>query len=234
MRHISLFLCFLLLCLLAAPILATAQDYPRGEIFGGYSYFHLDTQGLTGSSLDQLCNTISPGTCPAGTFQVHPGFKGWNAAGQYNLNSWFGVKADISGHYGTLVTATFPTQIVPPVFRFSSPPETSYNFLFGPVVSYRGHRYIPFAHGLLGVNHISFGNVVVAPGLPFPGPTISLKSETNFAFALGGGVDIQVSRHFLVRAAQVDYLEVNSSGNGSGHQNNFRFSAGVVYTLGGK
>jgi hypothetical protein len=43
-----------------------------------------------------------------------------------------------------------------------------------------------------------------------------------------------VSRHFLVRAGQVDYLEVSSSGNGSGHQNNFRFSAGVVYAVGGK
>jgi opacity protein-like surface antigen len=224
----------LVLCLLVAPILSAGQDYPRAEIFGGYSYFHLDTQGVTGASLDQFCNSISPGTCPPGTFQVHPGLNGWNAAGQYNMNSWFGVKADVSGHYGTLLTATFPSQIVPPVFHFSAPPERSYNFLFGPAVSYRGHKYIPFAHGLLGVNHISFGNVVVAPGLPFPGPTISLNSETNFAFALGGGVDIKVSRHFLVRAGQVDYLEVSSSGNGSGHQNNFRFSAGVVYAVGGK
>ena len=227
MRRVSLFF-----CLLVAPTVAMAQEFPRAEIFGGYSYFHLDTQGVTGATLDQICNTVSPGTCPAGTFQVHPGFNGWNAAAQYNLNSWFGVKADFSGHYGTLVTANFPTQTVPPVFRFSGPPERSYNFLFGPAVTYRGHKYIPFAHALLGANHISFGNVAVAPGLP--GPTISLNSETDFAFALGGGVDFKVSRHFLVRAGQVDYLEVSSSGNGRGHQNNFRFSAGVVYAIGGK
>jgi len=232
MRHLSLFLCFLVLCFLAVPIVATAQEYPRGEIFGGYSYLHLDTQGVTGSSLDQFCNSISPGTCPPGTFRVHPGFNGWNASGQYNLNSWFGVKADFSGHYGTLLTATFPTVIVPSVFHFSSPSESSYNFLFGPAVSYRRHAYIPFAHALFGVNHVSFGSVTVAPGLPSPGPTFSLNSETHFAFALGGGVDIKVSRHVLVRPGQLDYLEVSSSGNGSGHQNNFRFSAGVVYALG--
>ena len=74
-------------------------------MFGGYSYLHLDTQGVTGSSLDSLCNTLlGAGSCPAGTFQVHNALNGWNAAAQVNADRWLGIKADLSGHYGTPIT----------------------------------------------------------------------------------------------------------------------------------
>jgi hypothetical protein len=56
----------LVLCLLVAPILSAGQDYPRAEIFGGYSYFHLDTQGVTGASLDQFWQLDITGNMPAG------------------------------------------------------------------------------------------------------------------------------------------------------------------------
>src|SRR5438309_369221 len=55
----------------------------------------------------------------------------------------------------------------------------------------------------------------------------------------GGGVDIGLSRHFAIRAAQVDYLRTNFSsadalstglfGNTNGRQNSFRYSAGIVF-----
>ena len=96
MRHVCTALLF---CLSMAT--AFAQDTPRAEVFGGYSYLHIDTQGVTGSTLDALCNnTFGTGTCPAGTFQVHNAFNGWNGSVQANVNRWLGVAADFSGHYG--------------------------------------------------------------------------------------------------------------------------------------
>jgi hypothetical protein len=66
----------------------------------------LDTNGASSSTLNQICNTTTGGNCPF-IFQIHPGFNGWNAAGQLNFNSWFGITADISGHYGTLPRPVF-------------------------------------------------------------------------------------------------------------------------------
>jgi len=57
MRHV----CILVLAF-SSVAAAFAQDTPRAEVFGGYSYLHIDTQGVTGSTLDALCN--KPRRCP--------------------------------------------------------------------------------------------------------------------------------------------------------------------------
>jgi opacity protein-like surface antigen len=59
---------------LLLPLAARAQDAPRAEIFGGYSYLRTD---------DRL------------DLDLH----GWNASVAGNFNKWFGLKADFSGHY---------------------------------------------------------------------------------------------------------------------------------------
>lgn len=58
--------------LLALPLVALAQDQPKVEIFGGYSYLN-----------------------PNDDDDLH----GWNASVTGNLNKWFGLKADFSGYY---------------------------------------------------------------------------------------------------------------------------------------
>jgi hypothetical protein len=231
MRRVSIPLLFC--CVVCASVFA--QEYPRAEVFGGYSYLHMDTQKVTGSSLDQLCNTVTVGNCLL-RFQVHPGFHGWDAAGQFNLNPWLGLKADFSGHYGKLVTAEFTSASVlgPAFLNFSTPKQSNYDFLFGPVVSYRKHSYTPFVHALFGDEHVSFGNFQISSGLPIPTPLPSIQSRDYFAFVLGGGVDIRVARHFLVRAGEFDYQFVKQSGNSGGHRNDLRISTGVVFTFGEK
>jgi hypothetical protein len=57
--------------------------------------------------------------------------------------------------------------------------------------------------------------------------------------AFGGGLDIGLTRHFAIRAAQVDFIRTNfnsldalSSGlatSTSNNQNSFRYSGGVVW-----
>jgi outer membrane protein OmpA-like peptidoglycan-associated protein/opacity protein-like surface antigen len=76
MKKLMLFA--VLLC--GCSIMAIAQEFPRAEIFGGYSYFRCDTQGD-----DVSCN-----------------LNGWNASAAVNANKNFGVVFDFGGYYGTV------------------------------------------------------------------------------------------------------------------------------------
>jgi|SRR5579863_3519596 len=235
MRHVWAFVLF---CL-AIPVFAR-QDTLRAEVFGGYSYLHIDTQGVTGTSLDSLCNELlGIGSCPAGTFRVHNNFNGWNAAAQFNATRLFGIKADFGGNYGMPITLSSQAQVFLSQLGITGlPPKArSYNYLFGPVVFQSKGRYRPFAHALFGVNSLStnLSNVNVR-GFGIPGLTLS---DTAFAMAFGGGLDVKLTDHISLRAGQADYLftKHDFSGGISGiatHQNNFRASVGVVFLFGGQ
>jgi len=67
--------------LLGVSALAVAQDVPRAEVFGGYTYLRCDTDDV-----NSACN-------------LH----GWNASAAFNGNKWLGAVADFSGHYGKVV-----------------------------------------------------------------------------------------------------------------------------------
>ncbi|MEO6726525.1 MAG: outer membrane beta-barrel protein [Blastocatellia bacterium] len=67
---------FIAALLLALPLITQAQDAPRVEIFGGYSYLRADDDN--------------------GGIDLH----GWNASTAVNINKWVGIAADFSGHYG--------------------------------------------------------------------------------------------------------------------------------------
>ena len=207
------------LCVLFCGIYAVAQDYPKAEVFGGFSFTHLDTEGAT-----------VPTTAPAGTSIKH-WYPGWEAAGQYNLTKLLGVKADFSANYGKPVNVPGVTGI---------PSAHSYNFLFGPVISARTGRFTPFAQALFGANRLSLGSSTIS--VPVFGVSVPETgySETAFAMAFGGGLDVKVSHHFAYRLGQFDYLFTKhclavagtcTLGTGdfpAAHQNNFSFSTGIV------
>ncbi len=171
------------------PLAAIAQDeYPRAEIFGGYSYFRSNPEGFN--------------------------LNGWNASVTGNVNSWFGVEGDFSGHYGS-----------PEVFGIENPfvDVNSHTFMVGPKLSYRSKSVTPFAHFLIGAARAGTGTLGYS------------VSETALAAAIGGGIDINVSESIAIRAAQADYLMTRFNSytqimfNRLGdEQNNFRFSAGIV------
>ena len=83
-------------------------------------------------------------------------------------------------------------------------------------------RVRPFAHALFGVSL-------------FRGFTADLRASSNvytyddatsFAMALGGGLDVRVNQRIAVRLIQVDYTPAFF---GSGRQDNFRISAGIIF-----
>jgi hypothetical protein len=53
-----------------------------------------------------------------------------------------------------------------------------------------------------------------------------------FAMTAGGGVDFKISQHFAVGPVQVEYFLTKFTDGGSNKQNNFRYSAGIVFRFG--
>jgi opacity protein-like surface antigen len=140
---------------------------------------------------------------------------GWNASMAGNITHYFGVVGDVSGHYA----------------NGSFLDGNAYTFLGGPRFSFRTTRLTPFAHALFGVTRVSTGAGLF--GFNFG------ASQSDLAMAFGGGLDLNLSDRFAIRAIQADYFPVRSGGNildrfrlpfnfGSEFMNNFRVAAGIV------
>jgi opacity protein-like surface antigen len=185
-------LLFGLAMLLALPVLAQAQELPRTEIFGGYSYMRLDQDGQTDQDLN-----------------------GFNTSFTYNFNSFLGATAEFSAFFGTTQMAT--------TTGMTTVDQDNYFYLFGPKFTFRGNeRFTPFAHVLLGAVTQDVGSVT--------GSTTSTANNTQFAMAIGGGLDISVTERISLRAIQADYVLTRLMANTN--QNNIRASAGFVLKLG--
>ncbi len=157
-------------------------------------------------------------------------FNGWDAQGTFNLTRNFGVTADFSGTSRQVAGVSFA--------GFSAGSQQHlYNFLFGPTATAYFGRSSVFGHALFGSARSSLGAGVTVPILG--GFSAPLDTASGFAMAFGGGVDIGLSRHFAIRAAQIDFLRTNfnsvdalaaglSTGT-SNNQNSFRYSGGIVW-----
>lgn len=186
---------------------ASAQEVPRVELFGAFSY----ANGSFGGGRRNL--------------------NGWNASATINLNRWFGVEGDFGGLYGGGFTQTIPiTECPTPSCQPATISFDQYvhTFLGGPRFSYRRERITLFTHVLLGGGRLSatteFSNIVLPPGFP----SRFSSSDSNFVLALGGGVDHAFGRNLAWRV-QADYLQTRFSG---GRQDNLRVSTGVVFRFG--
>ena len=183
----------------SAPVLAQAQDKPKVELFGGYSYQPID---------------------------FSPDGHGWNVSVVANVHRWFGVKADVSGHYLHTRPTIIPLPPLPGILetRIS---ERIHTVVFGPQTRFlQWKRVSIFQHALFGLSLFSdrFSSKLNGTSLP-----ASTFADHGFAMVLGGGLDVQVSPRLAIRAGQTDYLFTRISGFNS---NNFRYSGGVVFRFG--
>jgi hypothetical protein len=87
-----------------------------------------------------------------------------------------------------------------------------YSLLLGPRVTLRREKFSPFGQLLFGGSDLS----------------VKALATTRFATTVGGGVDYTLSHHFSIRPIQAEYYRTafNLANN---RQNNFRYSAGLVY-----
>jgi opacity protein-like surface antigen len=97
-------------------------------------------------------------------------------------------------------------------------------FLLGGIQLRPGNseRLRPFAHALFGASLFRGFTSDSRPA----GIVYTFDDATSFAMALGGGVDFRVSKRIDWRLIQVDYTPTFF---GSGRQNNFRISSGIVF-----
>ncbi|NOT61226.1 MAG: outer membrane beta-barrel protein [Acidobacteria bacterium] len=190
MRNSLLVACLLLLL----PCFALAQDAPKAEIFGGYSFLRADEED-------------SPET------DLH----GWNASVNVNLNKWFGVKGDFSGHYNDF-------QISPGVKA-----DLNTHLFLGGVqfTSYKYEKVTPFVHALLGVGRRGF-----SVSRAVAGTSQNSIHDHAFALVLGGGIDVKFKKSLAWRAAQVDYVFTTFDDLRDDRQHNLRLSTGLVLRLG--
>jgi len=122
MRKLALF-CGVFLAL-AVP--AMAQDTPRVEFFGGYSYIRMsvDNTGL------------------GGTGYSHLNFNGAAGSLTYNLSKWLGVVGDVGGYKvnQSITISGFTGSVNTNVFTY----------MLGPKIAFRTRRFTPFAQALFG------------------------------------------------------------------------------------
>lgn len=140
---------------LALPVIAQAQETPRTEIFGGYSYLRLDDNDV--ADLDRDLN-------------------GFNLAANVTvIKKWLGLKADVSGHFGDfLISVTPRTDFGQFLFLFG--PQFSLR---------KKERIQPFAHFLAGfarskLENATTGTDITDTGLAFAaGGGIDIKALSS-------------------------------------------------------
>jgi len=206
-------LLFLLLCFTSFAA-AQSDDRPRAEFFGGYSVLSADY------------NTEFPDPFqPVGTaFDGKQTLNGLNVSATGYLTKRFGLTGDFSAHFKTNNQAgstggNIKTNIC------------VINIMGGPQYKFRNSsRVTPFARALGGIAITRSKLSVALPNIN----TSGTSSSTDFALAVGGGLDVRVNKRLDLRVFQVDYNPIflrrnNELGFGNARADNVRFSFGVVF-----
>ena len=179
----------------AALLFAMPSRAQSIELFGGYSFVRAPVTFV------QTAGTCPIPGCPIISNQHTLNLNGWEVGGALKVLGPLALAADFSDTSGSFQGANthLRTYLGGPQLRFP-----------GPVS--------PFAHFLVGGAHESIG-IGTGP-LITSGPT-----QSAFATALGGGIDLMVLPFISIRPVQIDYLLTHFN---SKTQNQPRVSAGIV------
>lgn len=224
MRRSSLFVLLVFLFLTAVSSVAQQDFVSRYDAFIGYS--HLNSPSL---SLGQ---------------------NGFHTQFGVNVRRWVALGGDFSFFQGSSVLHTTDlnsTQLaklepiiplLPPGFVLAAPYDaTTYTFTGGPQFSLRKYKWVTlFAHPSIGGMHES---VTANPTNPILAQIVAgligssmKKSDTEVFYGVGGGFDVNFSKHVAVRA-QMDFVRVNLfSDLLKSAQNNIRVSVGPTFRFG--
>ena len=155
---------------------------------------------------------------------------GGGLGGVWNFTPLIGIKADFQFYtQGSGVK----NKLTEDGYKAGQLSANFVTYMFGPQFKKHTGKFQPFGEALFGAAHSNeFAQILQDEG------NIN-KSSTNNAFAMefGGGLDIPITPHIQARPVEVDYLLTRFGVNGTtytGNQNNFKYSAGVNFTFGGK
>jgi opacity protein-like surface antigen len=193
----------------------TSDDYPRVEVFAGYSALgEANSRSISfGPTASIAANYASPA--------------GFETSVTRNFNRHFGIKGDFSAYLSndsgrSPLTSCNPTCTT--VTQDHQLKTRVYNFLGGPELKVRNStRFTPLVYALAGVAHTS-------ATFTSPGPTLNLflkNSDNSFAMALGGGFDIRGTKRVSFRAT-MDYNPVFINDSTTGTRDLVRISLGLL------
>ena len=215
--------------------LASAQEYPKSEVYTGFTYIR-----VAPSNHVNAFNAVGG----LGSFQ-------------YNINEAFGIVAEFGGITNGNISArgfNFPgdqrqfSYLFGPRFTHSkaSKFEPFVELLFGGA---HNSRSFSVPNTAIPANAVIPRGVTVEPGATH---TKFRSTQNAFAMAFGGGLDIAVKHSLSVRPFEIDYFPTHfspfnfsTSGlpqvnpqvfpgfNTTQWQHNIRVSLGVAFRFGG-
>ena len=208
MRKLLLLFAIVLVC---APAGFAQSDYSNWEFFVGYAHERANNGA---DRLDIRGRAINPNgsTRRVDLISERIPYNGVTTELVANVTPHVGL---VTNFAATFANTDFVDALSGQSFRAR---VSRYTLLFGPRYNWRNSSpFLPYAHALFGVARYQAkfrDNDFTCPD----------TSDTAFAMALGGGLDIRAGDHVDVRAAQVDYLPVFFSHK---REDGLRFSAGI-------
>lgn len=133
-------------------------------------------------------------------------FSGWQASATGYVLPRLGIVADFGGHY-----KSYPVAIAgAPNLDLST-----LEYVFGPQIRFPVSRFTPFTHFLAGGLHQhSHGGGYVD------------MSVNSVLLGVGGGLDVDLTKHVAIRILQFDWLPTHSQGEWQ--DDGIRLAFGVV------
>jgi len=202
----------------------TTGGVNRVEFFGGFSHNRVAAP-YADDDLEFLDSEFETGTAFRDTFGGTYGSNGVNFSITGNFSKWAGAKFDVSTHSNSR-SGSFDGLAVEQKYRLT-------NYLGGIQIKNNakdGPRVKPFFHALAGVATQKVE--LSGSGVPFVFDDDNVsESQTNFALAFGGGIDVKVHKRVDIRLIQFDYnptyLKETEDRDGK-FQGNFRIGFGIV------
>jgi opacity protein-like surface antigen len=206
--------------------MAAAQDFPRLEIFGGYSAQRL---GITDQDLDSITSGMEEDFayicdgCDSSISSSRYLKMGFEGAVTVNVNSVFGLVFDVRYNRDNIVTGDVTN---------GDDIDLSVKYKYedlavmgGPKFAMRSsERVTPFVHALFGLDHGKLAYDVSGT------ETYSNDEKSDgIGIAVGGGFDVNLGDTVALRLGQVDYYLTRHNEE---FLKNVDFSAGIVFRFG--
>ncbi len=156
---------------------------------------------------------LQPGALTPVSSLMESNPRGAGASLTYDFNRWFGLTLDTSIDWGS-GESTFATRLDDVAFS---------NLSLGPKFTYRTKHFSPFAEVLIGDHRL----------MPD-----AFHDVDKFGLMAGGGLDLNLSRHFALRLFRADFVYSDyryvAPGGPNTELRGVRLQAGVNFMFGGE
>jgi hypothetical protein len=164
-------------------VCAFGQEFPRYEAGADYSYVRF---------------------VPSANSTNNHSLNGGGGSFVFNVDEYFGIKADLQGYASTTSHFVFPPSVNFPGGASGSVSGNLFTYLFGPQIKFRSPKVQPYAHLLVGGAHSNvYGNAFTQLYQPIAGACAFSRapSANAFAMAVGGGLDLPLTTLISIRPA---------------------------------